>query len=526
MANRVSRIGERIRSSRAGQWATAAVADDKVSEWLDTLALQVAPGFALRRIRDRNVVHLFNRFLRDDRFGGRRYRGASQGRLDTENVIGGSADFFLESDFSRREMVERARQLERDNVIASSLLDRAEEQVIGTGIKPQARTEDPEWNKRAEELFTEWAEERADVRELSTLWDLQRLWYRSNKRDGGAFVVKLARGSLQSLEADQIAAPHGTEFLPTMVDGVETDRFGKPIRFHVIDDFAVEKLQGHRQSTAARVVVSAEDMLYHPRIKRVGQTRGESVFAQSFWLFEQLDGTLEATTVAARMAACLGLIYTTEYDHFKSLKKEKGRDGIERPEFSMEPGFQKTLRPGEKVEQVKPEHPSQNMQEHMVLIGRFVGLPLGLPLELSFMDFSRTNFHSARSALKVAERSFRCSQRRLIARILRPIWRWKIKSFVREGLLEERPDMLSHRWIPPGWPYLDPVKEAQGQLLSLDMGTTTLSEIAASLGMDWEQLLEQRKLEIAKMREAGLPDVRSTLSRAEEEQRSLVESGG
>jgi capsid protein len=58
-------------------------------------------------------------------------------------------------------------------------------------------------------------------------------------------------------------------------------------------------------------------------------------------------------------------------------------------------------------------------------------------------------------------------------------------------------------WAPPGW--VDPVAERQGVVLGLDAGLSTMEEECARQGADWEENLEQRKIEYDRMREMGLP---------------------
>jgi capsid protein len=54
-----------------------------------------------------------------------------------------------------------------------------------------------------------------------------------------------------------------------------------------------------------------------------------------------------------------------------------------------------------------------------------------------------------------------------------------------------------------GW--VDPVAERQGVVLGLDAGLSTMEEECARQGADWEENLEQRKIEYDRMREMGLP---------------------
>lgn len=439
------------------------------------------------------------------------YRAASHSRIGRAKPVNASADYHLEREWDRIEMVDRARAVERDNPIAAGLLSRAVENVVGCGIRPQARTEDEEWNNRAEELFEEWSH-RADVRGLDSFYELQQLAVRSYLRDGDFGAVLLDSGQLQMVESDQLAAPTDKRFTPNHVDGIDLDDRGKPIAYHIVKGRGDQHYYPRRRDQVERIKVPADDFIFVARRNRLGQTRGEPCFAQSFELFDQLDGLIESVVVAARMAACFGMVITSNYPP-NQLPNITGADGRSYREWNMEPGMIKTLEPGETVSQVKPDHPSQNFSDFMATIGRLLGLQLGMPLELVFMDFSRTNYSSARAALIQARQSFKQIQDRMITHFCRRVYLWNVRRWIEDGLLELREDWARHVWATPAWKWIDPLKEIQAHLVGVDAGMMTLSDVAKSQGRDLLELLEQRARELKLQKDLGIPEVRSTMTR-------------
>lgn len=468
-------------------------------EWLDGVIGVISPRWQAERAAWREMARLS-------------YRAATNSRLDRSVGTGGSADFHLEAGYERDKILQRARQLERDNAIASGILDRAVDNVISTGLTVQARTEDDKWNKTAEGLFAEWSSE-CEVRGLDCFGEVQRGVYRSLIRDGDVAAYKTGAGKLQLIEADLIAAPNGRRFENRMVDGVEMDDVGRPIRYHLIDETKTEtRNNAGRDQMMGSVSIDARDILFLARRKRIGQTRGEPAFAQSAWLFEQVDSHIEAVVVAARMAACFGVMVTRP-GGFPGLSTIDGSDGLARKGFHLEPGMVKMLEPGEAVSTLSPTQPTQNFPDFLVTLGRLLGLPFGLPLELVFLDFSKTNYSSARASLLQAYRRFRVEQQRFIEHFLAPVWRWKIDGWIADGKLAARDNAHAHAWIPPGWQWVDPQAEAQGNMLAIDAGFRTVSEVVAETGRDFGEVLATRKRELEQMRAAGLPDVRSVLTR-------------
>jgi lambda family phage portal protein len=476
------------------------------AERLDSMIGLFSPEWAAKRVAWRRARADL------ERFG---YRSATRSRTDRQSSgnIRGSATWHLEAAYERESMMFRARELERDNGLADGLLSRSVENVVGTGIKPQARTEDKDWNKRAEELFAEWAE-TCDVRGFDSFYDLQALTFRSYLRDGDVGTLFLSDGRLQSIEADQIADPIGQTANPRFIDGVETDVAGRPVRYHIVDesDAAYGKGVPDRRSIVKRIEIPAADMLFLSRRKRLNQTRGEPVFAQSAWLFDQIDGNVEAVTIAARIAACFGLVIERAAG-YSGLATTTGANGEAYRDWSIEPGMVKELQLGDKLSQINPAQPTQNFSEFIALMARLVGIPLGLPYEIVMLDFSKANFSSMRGALIQAYKAFRAHQVRLVGGWCRPIWVRNVERWVREGKLSPRADAAKHAWTLPGWQWVDPKAEVDSALTAIDAGIKTLHDVITEQGRDYDEVIETRAREIKDFERLKIPIVMSASTR-------------
>lgn len=442
----------------------------------------------------------------------RGYRSATHSRLGSAAPIGATADYHLEQGYDRQKLVDRSNQLERNNPIAKGLLERNAENVVSSGIRPQARTTDAEWNQKAETLFNEWAEDKADVRGLDSFWGLQRLAQYGLMRDGDVGCVKLRSGQLQLVESLRIVAPLGREFTPRHVDGIDLDERGRPVTYHVVPRRGDETYVASTRDLSTRVKVPAKDFLFMARRTSPSQTRGEPVFSQAMEYFEHADKLLEAVVVNARMAACFGLLIKSPLPH-QAPGYLADAAGTSRKRWNLEPGLVKELQPGEEVTTLEPQQPRNDLIEFMTLFGRVIGLPMGMPLELLFLDFSKTNYSSARASLLQAYRCFRYQQRFLIRALCRPVWLWKLKTFIEDGLLEARPDWAAHEWTSPGWAWVDPVKEIQAALLEVDAGFRTVADVIASRGGDFADTVQARARELETMADLGIPPVRSTFTR-------------
>jgi lambda family phage portal protein len=433
------------------------------------------------------------------------YSGAQGGRLSTPWQLSQYTPAYrFINPMELQAMRDRARELERNNPIADGMLTRAVENVVGEGFDLQATTSNSRWNKIAQGLWDEWTE-TADYNGLSWLEHCS-LAYRSRLRDGDVLTVKLDNGQVQGIEGDLIWSPADSKGAAAVVDGILTDKGGRALVYY-ITPYGL----GGRQEP---VPYQANDCIFFNRVKRFGQLRGEPCFAQTFTLFDQIDKWIEATIVQARMAACVGLAVVKN-----NAAAFNGNLPIYPPapgtptgvpparKIDFEPGMLPVFENGESLTQLNPNQPNQSFPDNLVSMMRLCGLTLGLPLELVLLDFSRTNFSSARASMLQAYRTFKKEQEIMIQRYLSPIYRWKIQTWIAQGKLPNRPDAYRHRFIGQGWSYLNPMQEAQANQILIDQGTLTIGQILQAQGHDFDTWLTQRKAELEKMAAAGVPSL-------------------
>lgn len=476
--------------------------DPTWSSRLDRIISTLSPAWGARRAAFRHAQHEV------ESLSGSGFRGARHTRTDRKKATQGRADRHLETHFDRRNMVDRARQLERNSVLAEGILSRSVENVVGCGFKLQAMSASPTWNAKVEELWSFWGDNLADVRRMATWDELLALKFRSYLRDGDVGTILLSDGSIQTFESDQLSSPNSRILSREMVDGIRLDKRGRPISFFIVDRpdpiNASVRFQKHTE-------IPAKSVLFLPRRTRLGQTRGMSCFNTIAWLLDQVDGNIEAVTVAARMAASFGLLITAPNP--TGLPPITAGDGRSYPKIAMEPGMAKYLRPGQDVTQIKPEQPTQNFSEFLRMLGRFIGMALGLPLEIAFGDYSKTNFTSGRMAFLSAWRTWRCYQK-MLKRYSTQVYNWKLLEWMSTGVLEVREDALKHMWHPPTWQFIDPVKEINAALAAVDGGLKTRAMVSTELmQVDFISMLEARALEIKAEEKAGIVPSKSTLTR-------------
>jgi lambda family phage portal protein len=477
---------------------------------IDRLIKYVSPKWAAHRAYYRGAIDALPQI-------GATYRGGIPTRLDTQwsPTLGFQGANAPLNRWRLTQLRDRARDLERNNTIACGMLDRATENVIGHGFRLQAQTDDGKFNKQVEALWSDWTE-RADIRGRRSWVQLQRLIYRSRLRDGDVGCAFVQRGQdvrLQPISGDLIDTQYGGYDAATNTyDGIQFDKDGRAQAYNVI---SLAPLTGQRTAT----VVSANDFVFLSRDKNLDQVRGEPCFAQVMPLFDQIDGYIEAVVIAARVAACQALLIKSGNSgkEIGKLGTAQNSQGQYQPIAGMEPGMVRYLRPGEEVVAVNPTQPQQQFPDFVAMLLRFAGVSLGMPLELVLLDFSRTNYSSARAALLQAYRVFRSEQTYFTDHFLRRVYRWRVSKWVKDGVLVPPAAIQSnywkHSWIAPGWAWVDPTKEIEAALMEVDGGLNTLTNIAAQHGHDFYELVQARKRELDTLAAAGIPTARSARTR-------------
>ena len=440
----------------------------------------------------------------------RTQRGITPGRLDSDwsDQPWGASGTRVNSPEKRRKAVRRSRHIYRTNPVGFSLIERDLDNTIGEGMMLSPMTGDDVLNR---EIEAAWAEDSVDSRGFEDNQSIQRVMYRALRRDGdvGAQLL-LTNGKVRVVESDYIQTPAGPSDLvgDEVYDGVKLDSLGRPTTFY---------LASTKNNQPDYSAVRSSRFAYMKDNDRQDYTavRGVPALSEMGELLDQISGTMTSVTIAYRMACMFGLLRRTEDPGGMASAVRGGTlttdsEGNSKPEILLDPGRINFLGLNEKVEQVKPEHPSANLADFMRLNIRFAGLRFSMPLELVFMDFSQTNYSSARASMEQAYRAFSI-KRRQFARFMQKIyWHWMMYKIDREGQFGggfagiRGDNRFRHVWMGQPWPYLDPQKEAEAALVAIDGGLSTLTAELAKRNMTPREFVEVKLKEKEIFDSAGM----------------------
>ena len=219
---------------------------------------------------------------------------------DTENT-----------DKNERDLIKaRARYLERNSDIAGAAIGGIVRNVVGTGIKPQARTGNEKLNNQLELLWKEWVKHTScDITMQQTFYELQAMLLKRKIVDG-EILIRLVIDKkakipfkLQVIKSDLLDsyimnAPKTNNIIRS---GIELDDYLRPLAYWI-----------QRKSPDGYVTYESEripaNQIIHLWIKsNPDQIRGVSDLAPVIKRLKDMQDFLDAETVAAKIAACFSV---------------------------------------------------------------------------------------------------------------------------------------------------------------------------------------------------------------------------
>ena len=458
------------------------------------------------------------------------YKGASKTRLRQDWAPGGySADADLLPELS--DLRERSRDLNRNDAHAAGITSTLVTNTVGTGIKLQSRIDakalgiSDEQAKQlrfeAERAWDKWCN-FADAGERLNFDEIQGLVDRQILENGEAILQAVMIQSddsrpfyfaLDNIEADRLDTPWDKKSDKNIRYGVEIGDRGQPVAYWINKQHPGDSTFMKKFGMNDFVRVPAKNELGRKNIHhlfpvlRAGQTRGVPFFAPVLTYFKDLADYMEAELVAARIAACFA-IFIKKDDAYNSAQAYTDQtNAAGQREQELEPGMIEHLGPGEDITSFNPNRPGGTFEPFVDRILRALATGLNLPYEIVAKDFSKTNYSSARAALLQAYRYFKVRQKFLSTHLNQPCYEmvleeaWLRGEFGVNDFYENKYEYCRAMWVPQGWQWVDPLKEAESSKLAINNALTTLADECAAQGKDVEEVLEQRARELSYIKE-------------------------
>lgn len=419
---------------------------------------------------------------------------------------GGSGDDHLNQS-TLWELREIGRELDRNNGMVTGALDRLTQNVLGPeGPGLQSRTDDEALNEQIEADFRDWLANDADISGRHHGQVLFQKIKLSEYRDGDHFVQldpegRNGNGSLRWFEGDRVLTPTGVEAVNgmPMINGIAYDpSTGEPRWYFVANDHPAD---GRCQVEDGKFI-RAETVVPFCNVRRLSQGRGQPVLTPSMRDIDDLDDMMLFEKIGSKLVASQGFVVETEdpYGFAEAMRDTSTSD--ERLE-EIEPGSINYMKKGETVKSIQNNRPGNNFEPFTRLISRFIGLPIGMPIELLLLDFSQINFSGSRQLLHLAQQGFRTEQFRTGCQLSR-IFSWWLGLQIAKGRYAANPKLGRHEWSFPGWPSPNPREDAQAFEIDLRTRSNSRTNYNRAKGRDWPKTLQELGKEEKAIAAAGV----------------------
>ena len=419
---------------------------------------------------------------------------------------------------------ERSRDIVRNNPIGTGAINTAVTNVVGTGMKLQARPDreilkltDEQadlWEKNIEREFAMWAEEPAycDIRKTLNFADIQELVFRQTLENGDCITVmnrEKEKGfpytlRLQTIEADRVCNKDFAKDTKTLQGGVEKNEQGAPTNYHIMDQHPGNWI--YRDGYTWSVVPAFGDktglrnVIHNYRTLRPGQTRGVPYLTPVIETLKQLGRYTEAELMGTVVAALFTVFIKTDLGTpvlgpMAGDAAVSGAVGSGDTDIKLGNGALIGLRPGESIETADPKRPNTAFDPFIKAVLEQVGVALEIPFEILIGHFS-ASYSASRAALLEAWRFFRGRRRWLANSFCKVVY----ENFLYEGVTLGRisapgffADPILRKaycgaiWIGDAPSQIDPLKEVDAAEKRLSLCLSTRDEETVALtGGDFE----------------------------------------
>lgn len=395
----------------------------------------------------------------------------------------------------------RAQHYALNNPHGAKMAQALSDQIVGAGIKPVAQVEAENQRRALHRAFAAWTD-LTDATGRADFYALQHQAVRDMAVCGEAlFVWSVAADGtpqLTRLNPEQLARDVTKVISPSryVVQGVEFDSLtGAPVAYHIRPAYVGTGRGGSLAGgfhAPERFPASEIIHMFRPLV--AGQVRGLSFFAPILLTAHELDQLQDALLVRAKVAALhAGFIYDAD----GSGTAYSGTKTGETLEVSLKPGTMSVLPPSKRVEFSDPPDSGDApaLATHTL---RAMAAGVGLTYEQLTGDYSQVNYSSARAGLLEHRRFCEAVQHHVVVfQFCRPVWdrfmRWQVMQgkVSARAYLDPASGLSAAKWLPPSWPWVDPLKDARAAIMEMDANLRSRSDIIAERGYDAEEIDRQ-----------------------------------
>ena len=435
----------------------------------------------------------------------------------------------------------RSRDLYAGGGLARGGINTLRTNVVGIGVQPKPKIDGAllkmcdeacgEWERNTLREFRLFAENNmCDAERQKNFYALQKLAFLSMLMSGDVFAVfgmkenmrTPYRTTIRLLEADRICTPHsvgGDSEIKQLsnggmiVDGVEIDREGAVIRYHIASR---HPLSDSAWSSVEWVGIDAigketgyPNILHITTWERPEQRRGIPFISSQIEQLKQQDRYITSELAANVVASMLTAFIETSTDDgksgFEDAVNEDEKVTDDPLKIELAPGAVYELPPGKKMNQLNPIRNNTAFEAFITSLQTIIGSGMEIPKEVLIKKYE-SNYTAARGALLDFWKTVKMYRADFIANFNRPVYEHWLAEAVSAGRIDApgffddpaiREAWCGCMWMGASMGHVDPLKEVKAAEWRIANNITTQEQEASEYnGNDWNENIRQRRKEI------------------------------
>jgi len=438
------------------------------------------------------------------------------------NPASNSADVEIDRDF--KTVRGRALDLDRNNSWVARYKCLLNNNILGAnGIGLQMKIKDASGQldslacAAVKTAWEDWKKrEHCDIAGKACWRDKEGIVLDRNVIEGNA-LIRLHRGSqfgkyaftTETIDFERLDFDYSTTLASgnKVRFGVEMNSYGKVIAYHIFKTIPSDLFRG----SLVRERVEAKDIIHAYLADRPEQTIGMPWITPAMRSLRDLAQYRLAELVAARQEACKGYAIKPSVPEggFDGGGGE-GDDALE----EMSPGMAMMLKPGEDLIQINPTHPNTAFGEFTKSALREIASAWNVGYMDLANDPSDANYSSMRGSKLESIQEYMAIQSWLIETLDAPVFSAWLEMALAAGAIKmnggsalpilkfdkfNAPD-----WKPRRWPWVDPQKDLQAAVMSVEKGFRSRQSIISEMGDSIENVFIEQEQDAKLAESRGL----------------------
>lgn len=385
----------------------------------------------------------------------------------------------------------RSRDLERNDPHGHRFIYVMANNIMGQGPLPSAATGDKELDAYCNAL---WKRHSKRLNADGTPYGAQAIMWQAAANTALSGECLLLRRPCPS--SDKLPAPVQVELLEsdmlnhlrngatkdggTITNGVEQDARRRIVAYHLLKAHPGESYLG--SAVCGDVRIDASDISHCYVALRPGQRRGVPWMAPSLHRLRGLTDYRDTEGLRKKIEASMCAFVFGEDDDAPAGLTSQVTDAHGNPVETFEPGLIAYIKGGREIKFNAPSA-SGGYAEYVTSELQSIAASLMLPYHIFTGDTSKANYSSMRADLLELHRFIRVVRELFfLPTIPQAMWDWTFAADYMMGNIPT-PD-IPCTWACQKFESIDPLKEAQANMLCFKAGTRTWSDVVSEMGRD------------------------------------------